>query len=60
MSNLAEGPNGCLPWLGFGAVCLVLCFFFPPLLGLFIGIGKFAVLSYLVYRLLGGKGPLIG
>jgi hypothetical protein len=60
MSHLPEGPSGCGPWLGFAAVYGVLCFFFPPLLGIALGCGKIVVLAYVFYRLLGGKGPLVG
>ena len=60
MSHLPSGPSGCGPWIGFLAVYLFLCLFFPPLLGVSLGVSKFVIPCYIIYRLIGGRGRIIG
>jgi len=60
MSHLPEGPSGWQAWFGFLAVYLLLCVFFPPLLGVAFGILKFVIPCFVIYRLLGGRGKIIG
>lgn len=41
-------------WLKFGLAVGVCCLLFPPLLGVFIGIGLFCAVWYLVFKFIGG------
>jgi len=41
-------------WLFLAGVVFVCCILHPPFLGLWIGIGGFYFLAYIVYTMLGG------
>ena len=47
-----QQPPGA--WIGFAVFAGLVCFLYPPALGLFIGIGMFYVLFWLIYKALGG------
>jgi hypothetical protein len=42
------------PWLVFGFVISVLCLFYPPLIGFCCGVTTFFVISFVVFKALGG------
>ena len=42
------------PLLVFGFVISVLCLFYPPLIGFCFGVAAFFVMSFLVFKVLGG------
>jgi hypothetical protein len=56
MSELPEGPSSGKAWLGFLLVYAVVCFFYPPMLGVALGIVQVVVPVFILYKVFGGKG----
>ena len=42
------------PWLVFGILISVLCLFYPPLIGFCRGVATFFVMSFVVFKAIGG------
>lgn len=60
MSQLPSEGSGWKAWAGFLVVFCVLALCCPALWGLALGILSFLLPSYVIYRIIGGKGPFVG
>lgn len=41
-------------WLILAATIVIVCAIYPPVLGIFLGMGAYAAIYYVIYKALGG------